>query len=1353
MRKKLLMLVMLLTVAVSGAWADEWEIDFTNPSPAADVNVTITETKTVSGTNMGTCASGGTNWNSNFVLQVGTAWLHRSQSRGLYQFNTGGRSMGMLNCTAGQIITIEGSGDPNPVTNVTLLSFAGTTYKYTVNADGDVKFTPARYLYFYKISVEDPVPMFTFTVNAVTSNGSVIKALLTDPAATENQNYTLFFPKYLTDESGRVTHVKADNNFTGSFTATASNATQSVVYNAYSREAYFFEGESFAGFISKMEGLANCSNGKSGRGLNNATIDVMTIPSAGIWKVNYGAYSNHTGSARQYAWYKNSASDVLESVSCQWSVNYVKTTGTRSISKVLFEEGDVLQFYAGDTQIALDYVMVEKLSEALAEEDAITRIWDFSQFPATEAEYAADYETKYKAPYDYNDLTLDMGYNPGKCFITSKGFSVSGATIVNNVVTDRYMDYMPFANGTLRITYLANNDNNIAAIGTALESFTDINSAPESVVGCGYSIAATPVIISAPVERGKQYFIYFAAGGGQRITKVTYIPDGAAPMYQSTLDFQSLAAEDVELITEADLTEIVDMTITDASTASKMVVSGSDTGTPNHFAILGEGASQKAVLELNGGTLTFTPQDGRSLKKITIYYDTWDEGNGELIEGESVPLEVDGSKKTAVWSGSSQLVVIGITGKTVIKRIVIEVGERKDAAGIIDIPTGKDIYKEVSAWQEKNPYASGLTINLEENGKYTTSGSLFIGRPLCINGAEGAVIDASKCEDPFILMRPIGDNASLNAAGGYDVDSIAIKNVTIKGLKNRLVYADRHQYLIGKVLVSNSVIMVDGTTPRSIFDFYCGGNFKELIVENSTLAADPSNSKRGGLLSTQASQSVFALGGENQKISIKNSTLYNIAKGETPVLLERHSDADLTFELLNSIIVNSGEAGKFVLGLNEGQPGEECTWIIGNNSFTFDGKDTGRDEQYGNADVVEGPITFSGADKGDFSLSVLDAAFEAGIGDPRWLNGAEGDLLVEVASGKDIAAEVAAAKGDKKPLNTLIRLAKDGKYTISGTIESAGNIVIKGDGTGLPTIDATALDAPFVTLDGTETAAKNVDGTENANYKSIGQVKITDLKIEGLSKPLVRDNQKTLVDNLQVQNAVVNMEGSANIFDFNGKGYPAALRVLESTLWSKGGHTGFFLQSSGRVKDLDGDQSQYTQMITVAFSTLYKISVGKQLNNLQGKGQKSLVLMLMNSIIAESTQAGNEVRGWLGGQNSTNPQALYLCNSYWANGAVQAGWTDSSKQGYDMSETSLEGDPQFKNPAEGDFTLGAGTEQNQYGIGDPRWTVEYVPTAIEAVQTVKENANDGAWYTLQGVRVDKPAKGIYIHNGKKVVIK
>lgn len=44
-----------------------------------------------------------------------------------------------------------------------------------------------------------------------------------------------------------------------------------------------------------------------------------------------------------------------------------------------------------------------------------------------------------------------------------------------------------------------------------------------------------------------------------------------------------------------------------------------------------------------------------------------------------------------------------------------------------------------------------------------------------------------------------------------------------------------------------------------------------------------------------------------------------------------------------------------------------------------------------------------------------------------------------------------------------------------------------------------------------------------------------------------------------------------------------------------------------------------------------------------------------------------------------------------------------------------------------------------------------IESGIEAVTTEKQG--DDAWYNLQGMRVERPAHGIYIHNGKKVLVK
>ena len=234
-------------------------------------------------------------------------------------------------------------------------------------------------------------------------------------------------------------------------------------------------------------------------------------------------------------------------------------------------------------------------------------------------------------------------------------------------------------------------------------------------------------------------------------------------------------------------------------------------------------------------------------------------------------------------------------------------------------------------------------------------------------------------------------------------------------------------------------------------------------------------------------------------------------------------------------------------------------------------------------------------------------------------------------------------------------------------------------------------------------------------------------------------------------------------------------------------------------------------------------SVEKQLNNMNGKGQKSLELTMKSVILAECTQNGNEVRGWLGGQNSPNPTVVYENNTYWKAGAVQAGWIDATKQGADQTGTYLITEPAFALASEGDFTLPSNTLQNKLQTGDPRWLSEFVPddvtdskalllaeiqnattllgdadvntnadakalkdaidkaqgvydtadlnevinAAIKELQAaeaayiatsinevnVNADAQSGEWFTTQGVRISKPTqKGIYIHNGKKIMI-
>lgn len=54
------------------------------------------------------------------------------------------------------------------------------------------------------------------------------------------------------------------------------------------------------------------------------------------------------------------------------------------------------------------------------------------------------------------------------------------------------------------------------------------------------------------------------------------------------------------------------------------------------------------------------------------------------------------------------------------------------------------------------------------------------------------------------------------------------------------------------------------------------------------------------------------------------------------------------------------------------------------------------------------------------------------------------------------------------------------------------------------------------------------------------------------------------------------------------------------------------------------------------------------------------------------------------------------------------------------------------------------------GTGAKFFGLDGEATGINSVKTAKA---DGAYYTLEGVKTTKPVKGLYIHNGKKIIVK
>jgi len=264
---------------------------------------------------------------------------------------------------------------------------ANTTYYYTAtlagykNATGSFKIESANTTITLTM---EALERYTFTVNAVSGN-DVIKPLLTDDTAYDGKTYNVAAPKYLTDDNNAVTYSKNDDTYSYSFTASQTESTKSINYTAYSGTAYFYEGETYNQLGTKVEN-GNYSDNKAGRGLNNTTMDICTIAETGVYKVSYAICSNNVNADRTYSFYRNSADNTLETKSCNWSVNKVKTDGSKFFNAGLVT-GDALQMYASDGNIILDYVLLERTGD-LTEDITINSTTRLASYVTT---YALDF--------------------------------------------------------------------------------------------------------------------------------------------------------------------------------------------------------------------------------------------------------------------------------------------------------------------------------------------------------------------------------------------------------------------------------------------------------------------------------------------------------------------------------------------------------------------------------------------------------------------------------------------------------------------------------------------------------------------------------------------------------------------------------------------------------------------------------------------------------------------------------------------------------------------------------------------------------------------------------------------------
>lgn len=205
-------------------------------------------------------------------------------------------------------------------------------------------------------TAEEELKIISYDVNLVDENNKVLKNVFSNDKLIAETKVDYAYPKYLTDENGKVTYVCDANTFSGSVSPVESGTTE-IKYSAYKGTAYFIEAENV---IKKTkEESANYSSGAAMRGFNT-NMDLFTVPETGVYRLSYAVCSNNVREPRQF--FVSAGDEEIVSKVVNWSVNKVIADGTITEDAMTFNEGTVIKAKGSDTNIILDYILLEKVT-------------------------------------------------------------------------------------------------------------------------------------------------------------------------------------------------------------------------------------------------------------------------------------------------------------------------------------------------------------------------------------------------------------------------------------------------------------------------------------------------------------------------------------------------------------------------------------------------------------------------------------------------------------------------------------------------------------------------------------------------------------------------------------------------------------------------------------------------------------------------------------------------------------------------------------------------------------------------------------------------------------------------------
>lgn len=203
-------------------------------------------------------------------------------------------------------------------------------------------------------------PTFAYSVN-LTSEDGVLKCIYSNDKVYSGITINYSYPKYISDENGKVKYICSEKNYVGSVSPTEAGSTD-INYTKYEGVAYFQEVESVNNKVETTN--SKLSSGKAVRGVSNAKMKLIDVKETGVYNITYVLYSVNTRYAAEAPILCND--EIISPTpydNVVWSINYVQTKGVKKMEGVILHKGDVVSAKPNSTNVAFDYVLIEKLSD------------------------------------------------------------------------------------------------------------------------------------------------------------------------------------------------------------------------------------------------------------------------------------------------------------------------------------------------------------------------------------------------------------------------------------------------------------------------------------------------------------------------------------------------------------------------------------------------------------------------------------------------------------------------------------------------------------------------------------------------------------------------------------------------------------------------------------------------------------------------------------------------------------------------------------------------------------------------------------------------------------------------------